>query len=312
MYEVYNEDTGKADEPGGIEFKSVACELKTIDDDRNRLSGRAAVFFNIDSGRDIIAAGAFKAGLGDLSRIFVGGLNHNWDQPIARVLQAKEIGGALEFESGPIVDTTHGSDVKKLIQAGIIDRASIGYKALEFKHLNGPSEVKSYWKSVGYQPTEDDIERSGGKVRLLTRIKLFEVSPVTIPMNERASIAAVKCGGCGGSCSKAEEAPEPGTDFAAHSRLVVSAGEGFVSRAESRCETRFKVGRMLSQANIDEIEAVAASMSASASRLVAILERASSNGKVAAPVNPRIDPAEVGRFHAWFMNTIERPYLLGQ
>jgi HK97 family phage prohead protease len=182
-----------------IEYKSIPCELKAVDDDKNRISGRAAVLHNIDSGKDIIAAGAFKSGLSDPSRIFVGGLNHNWDQPIARVQSAHEVDGALEFESGPIVDTTHGNDVKKLINAGIIDRASIGYKALEFKHLNGPDEVKGYWKSVGYRPSDDDLAMANGRVRLLTNLKLFEVSPVTIPMNERATIAAVKCGmGCMG------------------------------------------------------------------------------------------------------------------
>jgi HK97 family phage prohead protease len=361
-----------------VEYKSVPCELKAAGEDRGRLSGRAAALHNIDAGRDIIAAGAFKADLSDPGRIFVGGLNHNWDQPIGRLVSAHESDGALVFESGPIVDTTHGQDVKKLIQAGIIDRASIGYKAVEFKHLNGPDEVKGYWKSVGYQPSGDDLERANGRIRLLTRLKLFEVSPVTIPMNDRAMISAVKFGGPGmydqvgsygaphgppgdlddatdrvrdcvvgifldylcmslrfvvandmvapddrlaivgqtidqtrdallqhlrpilaadDSDDAAEDIAEtlgdmskqlkarldlpgfdtkdfalvPGADFASHSRVVVSANEvdlaavaAFVRRAESRSEARFKVGRELSQANIDEIDSVADSIEAMA------------------------------------------------
>jgi HK97 family phage prohead protease len=147
----------------------------------------------VDEVGDIIVPGAFAADLAEfLADGFIGGLGHNWDQPVARIKSAREDGRGLLIESGPIVDTTHGSDVAKLLRAGIVRKLSIGYRAIEPRLVSDPAEVESYWQSVGYFPTATDRQRARDGVRLLTRVQLLEVSPVAVPANSLADVTGVK------------------------------------------------------------------------------------------------------------------------
>lgn len=65
--------------------------------------------------------------------------------------------------------------------------------------------------------------------------------------------------------------------LAQHSEAVVSASEEYAARLESRLEARVKAGRMLSQANVQELEAVLSAldgMAAIRDRIVGLLEKA--------------------------------------
>lgn len=276
------------------EFKSMPFELKVLDGgeaDGKRLRGHGAAFLNVDAVGDIIAPGAFKADLpAFLADGFVGGLNHDWDQPIARLMDAGEDAKGLWFESTPIVETAHGLDVLKLCAGPnpVIRKMSIGYRVAPggFKHLGGPDEIKSLWDRHGYTPTEQDGERAAKGVRLLTRLRTLEVSPVTIPANELASMALAK-----------SAAP---ADFASHSRKVASAAgeflEGvgaFLGRYESRLQARLKEGRELSAANWQALKdvhdrhtAALGEHSALCDRMAAILDRTKPGDRAKADERP--------------------------
>jgi HK97 family phage prohead protease len=226
------------------EYKTLPFELKATTDGR-RLTGHVAIFNNIDAGGDIIAPGAFKQDLADfLANGFIGGLNHDWDEPIASIESAEEDGEGLLVTSSPIKMTPMGDKVLELSKGPkpVIKKLSIGYKTLAAKYLDTEDEVKAYWAGVGYTPTGTDVERSKQSVRLLTRLKTFEGSPVTVPMNELATIHGFKS--------------LESKDFAEHSRKVATAGremlegvESFIERMQSRVDARLKDGRELSQAN---------------------------------------------------------------
>jgi HK97 family phage prohead protease len=235
------------------EFKSLPFEIKAdASGEGRRISGLAAGFNNLDATGDIIAPGAFKDDLASfLSEGFIGGLNHNWDDPIGKPESAEETAKGLIFSTDEIRDTPEGEKVLKLSRGTrpVIQFLSIGYRALKARYLEGPDEVKAYWAKQGYHPTTVDLERAQYGARLLTRIKLYEVSPVTIPANDQARISGVK------------QAVSAG--FAEHSRSVASTlGESleevkrFVSRFESRAEARFKEGRELSATNWNAMKAV--------------------------------------------------------
>lgn len=236
-----------------VERKSVAFEVKAVSaEGSGGFEGLAAVFHNIDEVGDIIAPGAFAKDLPDfLANGFVGNVNHDWDCPIGHPASAAEtadglylkavLDGSPDAQSVRLKMTPHASTGRATIR-----KLSIGYKS-ESKPLPNASAVKAYWEQYGYTPTAQDLARAERGVRLLTRIKLIEVSPVAVPANSEARITDVK-----GLESKS---------FDGNSLLVASAlGEAlegmaaFVARAESRFEARFKVGRELSRSNWDSLK----------------------------------------------------------
>ncbi len=80
-------------------------------------SGHASAFFVPDQSwyTDIIAPGAFADYLPQfLARGFVGGMNHDWCQPIGRPLPAVEDAKGLAVEAS-ISHTGHGTDVARLL-----------------------------------------------------------------------------------------------------------------------------------------------------------------------------------------------------
>ncbi len=170
--------------------KHIALEIKAVDDGGS-FEGLGAVFHNVDSTGDIIAPGAFKGSIPSfLTDGFVGGLNHNWDQPIGRFTAAYETRDGL-FVKAKLSDVPEGNRVRTLMQDGVVKKLSIGYETIESKMLT-PDDTKAYWQANGYQPSEGDARRAGRPVRLLTAIKLHEVSPVTMPANDRAMVLGVK------------------------------------------------------------------------------------------------------------------------
>jgi Rod binding domain-containing protein len=175
-----------------------------------------------------------------------------------------------------------------------VRKLSIGYKAIQPRRLDGIDACRAYWASAGYQPTQADLERAEqGPIRLLTRIKLYEVSPVVSPANDLASISGVK-----GLESKS---------FADHSRRVVSAARefsgafvSFVERAEARAEARVKAGREFSRSNwqslkelYDEHMAACESHKAICGRMKALLDRTDPDMRAdAETANPLVDVDE--------------------
>jgi HK97 family phage prohead protease len=445
--------------PPGFETKEAALSVKCPDgpeDGGGTLEGLGAAFLNLDATGDIIAPGAFADAIPKfLVDGFIGGLNHDWRNPLGHPAEARETKDGLYIRA-VFDDTTDARDMRAKLTPhpetgrATIRKLSIGYKPVEARMLNSPDEIKSYWTKSGYSPSGDDLARAdkSKRARLLTKLDLMEISPVSVPANDRANVLAAKMfGGLGmdmpypaatpgdlaetvdrirdslvgifldylcmslraivgndmvatddrlgmvgavfdqtrdavaryltmifAQAETAEGEPAGTTDlggelsettgksasdnallpiietlsalsteiksrfgladlpesialavpagaFDEHADAVVSAVEGFVSRADSRTGARFKVGRTLSQANLDEIAAVADAMDGGCRRLRDLIGRAVPSGKAAAPsssveapdlgtdpgtragVEPetapepaRVDPAEVEAF----------------
>lgn len=175
-----------------LQFKSVPFEIKAADGDGSVGRGLGSVFFNVDSYNEIVDDEAFNDDLAEfLENGFVGGINHLWDQPIGKPTAAKAVREGLDV-TWKLSPTAHGKDVMILLKDGVIKRLSIGFRTLGSKLLETFDEVQDYWKTKDYTPNSDDIARAQGGATLLTRIKLFEISPVVVPANSLAVITAVK------------------------------------------------------------------------------------------------------------------------
>jgi len=73
---------------------------------------------------DILAPGCFAQDLAEfLAEGFVSGINHDWDVPIGKPLEARETAEGL-FVRASISDTAAGRDVRTLLRDGVVKRLS--------------------------------------------------------------------------------------------------------------------------------------------------------------------------------------------
>ncbi len=135
--------------------------------------GYGAVFGNIDSYDDIIAPGAFAASIAEhksAGTMPVMLWNHDaMAMPIGVWTGLEEDDHGLKM-SGRFLDTVAGRDAYTIAKAGAVTGLSIGYFV-----------------------TASEIEKRNGKaVRVITEVKLIEVSLVTFPANDLARVDDVK------------------------------------------------------------------------------------------------------------------------
>jgi len=148
-----------------LETQHFEIEELKADDEARTVEGFAAVFNNVDNGKDIILPGAFTKMLKKSKPVML--WQHRTDMPIGVWDELEETDKGL-FVKGTIIDTALGNDVHKLIKGKAVKGLSIGYS------------TKKY-----------EIDQTKG-VRKLMELDLFEVSPVTFPMNDKATITRVR------------------------------------------------------------------------------------------------------------------------
>lgn len=146
-------------------------------------SGYGAVFGNVDSYGDVIAAGAFAETLREAKGSGVwpamllqhgGGFMGSAEDmtPIGIWTQLEEDSHGLKV-SGKLADTARGRDLytlMKMTPRSAINGLSIGYTPIEWATRTNADEPR----------------------RTLKRVKLWEVSPVTFPANAKARVSDVK------------------------------------------------------------------------------------------------------------------------
>ena len=146
-----------------LTHKSVKLELK-LDAERRRISGYASIFGNVDSTGDIVMQGAFAKSLGARK---IRMLYQHSDSKLMGLWDiAREDDKGLYVE-GQLAKTPLGDEVYELASMGALDSMSIGYNV-----------------------SESEYNKDG--VRLLKEVDLWEVSLVTFPANNLATITGVK------------------------------------------------------------------------------------------------------------------------
>lgn len=149
----------------------VAFEIKAVSDD-GLFSGYGSVFGNIDSGGDVVHAGAFAKSIEEWEgrkRMPPVLWNHDRNEPIGVYTSIREDEKGLYVEGKLLVnEVQRAREIHALMKAGALDGMSIGYS------------VRNHEK-----------DRATG-VTHLKELRLFEVSIVTFPMNEESRVDAVK------------------------------------------------------------------------------------------------------------------------
>lgn len=156
-------------------------ECKLAGDAAGSFSGYGAIFGNIDSYGDVIEAGAFKDTLrawqtkGKYPKMLLqhGGAGFSSDDmmPVGQWTSMSEDAKGLRVEGKLFaLNTERGQYIYEGLKSGELDSLSIGYQT-----------------EAAY-----DTVKEGVTTRHLTKINLWEVSIVTFPANDKATISGVK------------------------------------------------------------------------------------------------------------------------
>lgn len=148
-----------------MEYKYAPFEMKGDLGDSGTFEGYASTFGNTDQGGDVVERGAFTKSLGSGRKVRML-WQHDTSTPIGVWESVSEDTRGLYVKGRILAGVQKGSDALELMRAGAIDSLSIGYQTVE--------AVKD------------------GNKRRLTELKLHEISVVTFPMNEAATISDVK------------------------------------------------------------------------------------------------------------------------
>lgn len=150
-----------------FEFDSKSVHTDE-DDPMFKIAGYASTFKNTDLVNDIVAPGAFTNSLARKNGKKIKILwQHDVTMPIGKVTAVKEDEKGLFIKAVLPKEHSTASDVITLIKSGIIDSMSIGF-------------------------TINDAEFLKNDKRKLTDITLHEISFVTFPANEKATVTSFK------------------------------------------------------------------------------------------------------------------------
>lgn len=144
--------------------KDFRFQIKSLNE-QGQFSGLASVYGNVDLGGDVVVPGAFQKTLADRGGEVPILFAHDTRQPVG-------LGKLKDTASGLLIEGQLILDVPKAREA---------YSLLKARVLKG--------LSIGYDTVKSDIKEG---VRYLRELKLFEISLVTVPMNEQALVTSVK------------------------------------------------------------------------------------------------------------------------
>lgn len=190
-----------------IERKLLAFDAKSLDDGTGVLEGYGSVKGNVDAYGDEIADGAYIE-LDGLVKAGFGAVGHDWyDLPVATIEEAREDAKGLFVKM-----RFHSTDEAQKARTIVKERLERG---------------KSVGLSIGYFTVESAIEtRDGDEVRVLKKIRVIEVSIVTVPANAEALATGVKSG--------------PGTRFDDTVESALAALDDLASRLQWFSQNRKK------------------------------------------------------------------------
>lgn len=200
-----------------MDHLDFGCELKfsdTGDAAAGTLEGYGAVFSVVDNGGDIIAPGSFRKSLDEWkakSALPAMLWQHDTSQPIGVWTEVSEDERGLRVKGELLME---------------VPQARVAHALLKHKAMKG--------LSVGFQTKGSNIDRKSG-IRTITEAKLWEISPVTFPMNPLAGVTHVK-GDQAPDDRELEEAYREGGLSRREAKIAVSITKRMVLRDEATTE----------------------------------------------------------------------------
>lgn len=159
-----------------MKTKNLSAQVKATGDETGEFEAIVAVFGNVDSGGDVIAKGAFSDTLAEWSESgdpIPVVWSHDSNDPfshIGSVVEASETETGLLVKGQLDLDNPKAAQVHKLLKGRRVTQFSFAYSVLDA----GPTEV------------------DGVKATELRRLKLYEVGPTLVGMNQSTELLSAK------------------------------------------------------------------------------------------------------------------------
>ena len=170
--------------PSNLQYRTA--EIRA-DSDGAGLSGYASHFGSIDAYGTAVKRGAFAKTISERgSRVPV--LWNHWpDSPIGKPDELKEDDTGLWFSASISEGTTHGRDVMTLLRDGVPLGMSFGFETLKSRPIEEAD-------SLNWDQAPDFYKDPANReyVRVIEEVRLWEISVVTFPANEMATINDVR------------------------------------------------------------------------------------------------------------------------
>lgn len=184
-----------------FKFRSLA-EFKATDEGPGGYQGYPTLWDEIDEGGDLIPRGAYLETIDSYLKSGFSAHSHEWSISGAIGYPMK----AVEDDKGFYIETKfHSTPDAQLVRTKAQERIadgkqvglSIGFQASEPPLTVYPKDYKTELpKYVSPEAVERTLARAAqfSKIRVLSKIELFEVSIVTAPMLKVAQVTGVKSG----------------------------------------------------------------------------------------------------------------------
>lgn len=232
-----------------LDFKILPLgDAKVAGGGTGSVEGLASTFGNVDSYGDTVERGAYAE---TIPTFLVNGFvawGHDWHAPIATPTSAVENERGLyltaEFHSDPEAQRARTITQERLARGKSMG-LSIGYEALEWEFRKVETPIRGQYGEFT------------DKVRVLKKIKLFEISLVTVPADDAARVTGAK---------------GHGRSFEDHTEAVRVALAEWIARVKSGSDIREKVGRPISEARRVRMAAVSEQVRGCADEIDAMLE----------------------------------------
>lgn len=205
-----------------VEIKQLSAE--------GQFEGYASIFNETDEGMDEVAPGAYRKSLssGIKPKML---WQHDSHSPIGVWEEIKEDDRGLFVRGQLLLDTQRGREAASMLKAGAIDGMSIGYRTIKSSR----------------------DETTG--VRRLMEVELWEISIVTFPMLQTATVDAVKTDWTKTDISRTLRNAGAPSGFI---KKLIAGGFDFASGELT--ETQRKVGQMGDVVDLNDLLRSATSM----------------------------------------------------
>ena len=186
------------------------------------LSGYASHFYSVDSYGTAVKRGAFRKTIrerGDRVPVL---WQHNPDTPIGKPTELKEDRTGLFFHAAISEGTTHGRDVMALLRDGVPLGMSFGFQTIKDRAAEDDDEL-----DFTHAPDWTKGKDGRKQVRVIEEVRLWEISAVTFPANELATINDVRAVAEADAVSSLIEHMRSGTLTDEHRALVAELVAAF-------------------------------------------------------------------------------------
>jgi uncharacterized protein len=163
-----------------IEYRTF--DVHALDEATDGFDGHASTFWAVDSYATAMAPGAFKRTIknrGDKRLVL---WQHDPYTPIGKTTALKEDKEGLAFSAAVSMNTRAGSEAMALLRDDVPLGMSFGFQTVKDRSAEDTDPL-----DFTQQPSMKSAD-----IRVITEVNLWEVSLVTFPANEAATISAVR------------------------------------------------------------------------------------------------------------------------